>query len=101
MKKICKVCGNERYTLSWEDTCYTCERKKYINDLKQDILSNERYETSCEDEIICPWCGEVQEYDGENYETYEEGEHIIECQCCDRKFKLTTNVSYSYDTKRA
>lgn len=100
MKKICKVCEKERHMMSWQDTCYSCECDKYLNDVKQNILSDKVSETSCEDNVICPWCGEVQEGDIYNYEYYEEGIHEMQCNDCGRKFILTTNVSYSYDTER-
>lgn len=100
MKKICKVCGKERYMMSWEDTCYTCCCEQHLSEIKQNILSGEETETSCEDEVICPWCGEVQEYDIDDYEIYEEGSHEMQCQDCNKKFRMTTNVSYSYDTEQ-
>lgn len=100
MLKKCKVCGKVRNMMSWEDTCYTCCCKKHLDEVKQNILSGEETETSCEDEIICPWCGEVQEYDIEDYEIYEEGRHEMQCHDCERLFNLGVSVSYYYDTER-
>lgn len=100
MLKTCKVCGKARDMMSWEDTCYTCCCQKHLDEVKHNILSGEETETLCEDAVICPWCGEVQEYDIEDYEIYEEGDHEMQCHDCEKYFTLCTNVSYSYDTTR-
>lgn len=100
MEKICKVCGETRHMMSWEDTCYTCMKRQYLDDLKEEIMNGDTYSTSCEDKVICPWCGEVQEYDFDDHEIYEEGEHDMICHLCDKSFRMQTNVSYYYDTER-
>lgn len=100
MLKTCKVCGKARDMMSWEDTCYTCCCQKHLDEVKHNILGGEETETSCEDEVICPWCGEVQEYDIEDYEIYEEGEHEMQCHDCEKYFKLGVSVFYYYGTER-
>jgi transposase-like protein len=49
-----------------------------------------------EDEILCPYCGEV--YEDDEYQFYEEGEHEVECYHCEKTFNLNTHVTYSYST---
>lgn len=99
MIKTCEVCGKQRKMLSWEDTCYTCANDKHYADLRENILSGEVTETSCEDEIVCPWCGERLDCD-DDYDLLYEGTHEVECYGCGRFFEVYTRVTYSYDTKR-
>lgn len=100
MLKKCKICGKERYMSPWEDICYTCMCKKHLDDVKQNILSGEETETSCESDVICSWCGEKQEYDIDDYEIYEEDYPEMQCHDCKRYFYLDVSVSYHYSTER-
>lgn len=99
MKKTCKACGKIGSMFSWEDECYSCKRKSYRNELKRRIASGEVDSTDCESEIFCPYCGQIYEID-DAYELYEEGDHEVYCGNCDKNFRVTTNVSYHYDTER-
>lgn len=54
MKKTCSVCGKVKDMLSWEDTCFSCQREQYYRDIKEQIQSGETDRTDSEDEIICP-----------------------------------------------
>ena len=86
---------------SWEDTCYGCSQKRHLQEIKEQLLSSEIDETSCESEIICPYCGEVNDYDCDYYDDiYTEGDKVMRCNCCEKEFNLCVNVSYSYDTSR-
>lgn len=96
MNGTCKTCGKAT-TLSWQDKCYSCQQREYRVKVKEEI--EETGETDCENEIYCPWCGEIYEPDCES-ELYEDGEHELTCGECDKRFTVTVNVSYSYDTKR-
>lgn len=101
MKKICRCCGKERDMLSWESRCYSCRKEENLRDVKERILSGELGGTECEDEIICPYCGEVNEYDIDYYnDIYTEGDKIMRCDYCEKEFNLCVNVFYSYDTSR-
>ncbi len=84
MLKKCKVCGKESYMNFWEDTCCACSHRQYLDEIKQDILSDEKTGTSCEDEVIYPWCGEVQKYDADIPEIYQDGYHEMQCHDCER-----------------
>ena len=58
MKKICKICGEPRFMLSWEDTCYTCKQKQHLTAIQQMIKDNqEDIDTFSSNYIICPYCG--------------------------------------------
>ena len=97
MKKQCKICGKVAEMLSWEDECYICKKKQHMKDVLQDI--QEGRDTSCENEIYCPWCGtEIERC--EMNEAYNEGRYIIDCPECGKEFVLETSVSYSYSTSR-
>lgn len=99
MVKTCKSCGKEFYGLSFETECYTCKKASYYNAIKQSLMDGEEDCTTSEAEVICPWCGEIYEIDDE-WHLYQEGEHNLECPCCQKRFVLTTNVSYFFDTER-
>ena len=98
MKKQCKICGKVAEMLSWEDECYVCKKKQHVKDVLQDI--QEGRDTSCEDEIYCPWCGVILACDADTPEAYEDGTHVIDCPECGREFALETSVSFSYSTSR-
>lgn len=101
MKVNCKVCGRETWVLPWEEhLCYSCVEKQWDEKIKKDIQSGEATETSCEDKIYCPWCGEVYEDDDDYELMYQDGEHEVTCYSCEKPFKVTTNVSVHYDTER-
>lgn len=98
MKKQCKICGKVAEMLSWEDECYACKKKQHMKDVLQDI--QEGHDTSCEDEIYCPWCSVIIECDADTPEAYEDGTHTIDCPECGKEFMLETSVSFSYSTSR-
>ena len=101
MKVNCRICGRETHALSWEDPlCYSCKEKMWDERIKEEIQSGEATETSCEDKIYCPWCGEVYDTTDEPEIAYGDGDHEVECVECRKPFKISTNVSISYDTER-
>ena len=53
------------------------KKKQHMKDVLQDI--QEGRDTSCEDEIYCPWCGVIIECDADTPEAYEDGTHTIDC----------------------
>lgn len=101
MITTCERCGRETYVgfNSKRGICYKCREKEYAEELKEQILSGETDCTDCEDNIYCPWCGDRYEID-EEYELYTDGGHDLTCYHCGKKFEVTTNVSYSFDTER-
>jgi len=78
----------------WDD--YQAKKKARLTELKESIRANETTETSCEDVIICPYCGSDDSddrYDGE-------GEHEYYCGHCGEEYTCQVHVSISYSTKR-
>ena len=97
----CRICGRETHALPWEDPlCYSCQEKQWDEKIKEEIQSGEATETSCEDKIYCPWCGEIYEDDDDYELMYQDGDHEVICYDCGKSFKVTTNVSVHYDTER-
>ena len=73
--------------------CYKAEIEKQISDFAESETS-----TEYEDSAICPYCGHSHEGNGESECFYQDGEVEFTCDHCNKDFKLTTNVSYSYST---
>lgn len=98
-KQTCERCGKIVDMTTWQTHCYQCQQEIWQEKLKENILSGEEIETSCEDAVYCPYCGDKQDL-GDSWDIYEEGEHEYECECCDAKFKVETAVSYTFSTSR-
>lgn len=99
MLKKCEGCGQEKYILSWDKICYSCQKEKHKEDIAQQIKEGEITEIECESDIYCPHCGEEYEIDDE-YHLYSEGEYELVCQGCEKPFVVEIWVSYSYSTRR-
>lgn len=97
----CSECGKPTFAFSWvvKPKCAECNRKAHLMELQRNLQSGGETSTSCEDDIICPYCGEIYEIEDE-YDLYSEGEHEIECPFCEKKFKVDTHVSITFDTER-
>lgn len=84
----CRKCGKLIYPgKGYESSCYDC-----------DSLYSGR--SSTHDQFIrCPKCGESwNPCDHEDYSVYEEGEHEVWCHHCEHTFKVSTTVSYNFDS---
>lgn len=101
-KRICPICNKNEIWFSWENKCTDCQKKEYDNQIKENIVSGDEIRTYCESDIYCPWCGEKYEpdYCDDADVLYDEGEHELECPECEKRFRVITNISYSYDTDR-
>ena len=82
-----------------EAHCPSCAMERHREDLKRDILADEIDSTDCENEIVCPWCGEIYEPE-DDYELYQDGDYERECPYCEKRFKVNVSVCISYDTER-
>jgi NAD-dependent SIR2 family protein deacetylase len=87
MKK-CIWCGkkhNEEYNR------YFCSEKceKYYD-------KSWEMTTRVDDEIMCPYCGNVESDDLWEYGYYNEGYYIHECVECGKKFELSISVTTTY-----
>lgn len=104
---VCLSCGTKRKDLKetpWGKRggfiCKPCEQKRI-----QEKIKTFQDENACEDEfydddIICPFCGEKHECDGEDGAFYSEGDHKFSCADCDNVFNVNTYISYSYTTSK-
>lgn len=101
MKANCKICGKETNVFPWEEPlCYSCRNKLYDEKIKSEIQRGDADSTSTESKIYCPYCGEIYE-DWDDHELhYQEGEHEVICDSCEKKFKVTTSITIYYDTER-
>lgn len=97
-KNRCPVCGN--FVSFPGNKCYICQKKERLARIQDEIRTGVKDETYAEEEVICPWCGEVNEFAEPCDEQYVDGEYEMECCECGNKFTLTTNVSYDYSTER-
>lgn len=47
----------------------------------------------------CPHCGTEHDISESGaYRLYEEGEHELDCESCEREFTVSTRVSYTFST---
>ncbi len=98
-EKMCVRCGKRTVILGASgDYCYSCNVDIYNENLKQSLLDDEDCETDCETDVFCPYCGEIQESDEGQF--YKEGTKIVCCGDCNKEFKLDTEISYYYSTRR-
>lgn len=50
-----------------------------------------------ENVVRCPDCGcQHDMQDGDSYDYFEDGDHIMNCQACDYEFTITTSVSFNF-----
>ena len=98
--ETCARCGKQGI-LNENKICYGCRERDYYSIIRENIQSGEETETYNENKIICPWCGELQEHDGDHDILYGDGDHPGEqCEMCGKFYTISTDVSYSYSTKR-
>lgn len=106
MKKICKKCGKTVEMCSWENYCYRCLIEQELERVQLNVKEagpEEDPDTFSSNYVICPYCGNALPTDlgyADFPELYEDGEHKLTCPECDKDFRLTTSVSYSWETER-
>lgn len=106
MKKICKRCGKEKEMMSWENMCFQCRKEETLEKTQaaiREAAPDESVDTWSDDYVICPYCGAAMETNlgYEDFpEIYEEGDHELECEECEKTFILNTHVSYSWETEK-
>ena len=98
----CKMCG--KYDkLAWVNGgyCYDCLKLRNLAKVRESIEEGDP-DTFSSDYVVCPYCGAaISDEDLIDYpELYEDGEHEISCIECDKKFKVDTSVSYSWETHK-
>ena len=102
----CSECGREYISLYQTDKPFVCSRCIKDAEHKKEkafITSPEcdkDYEPfSTDDGYFCPYCGEFIDVD-DDYEMYTEGDHDVECPCCERSFIVDTCISMSFTSRR-
>ena len=106
MEKVCKRCGKIAQMMSFEDYCYACLIQNELERVQLSVKEAEPGEdpdTFSSDFVICPYCGHALPNDlgyADFPEMYEEVDHKLTCPECDKDFRLTTSVSYSWETER-
>lgn len=51
--------------------------------------------------VKCPHCDiKFNPGDKDRYELYSEGAHIADCPGCERSFRVTTDIRYSFSTDK-
>lgn len=97
----CKICGKEigLYAQDYQDAmCSSCYKEASYYELAQSLQENEETETYCEDEIVCPYCGNrMEDYDGY---FIQQGDGEYECDECGKTFNFTVRVEATYSTSR-
>ena len=56
-------------------------------------------DTKYTDELVCPWCGEVDDASCEHFESNSECT-VVECGSCEKQFDATRHVSVNYSTSK-
>ena len=102
MIKTCERCGKQKNMMSWETMCYSCCKEKELERIQQAIEDGESPDTSSSDYAICPYCGTPHEQlsYGETPEMYAEGTDEMQCDTCEKFFKVHTTVSYYWRTEK-
>jgi hypothetical protein len=102
-----KIDWKAYYTAQAEngDICYKCRHyilfggKGYptqCNDCQ--LLNTSKEEVRHSSLIRCPHCGDTSAID-DRYDLYEEGEHETWCNSCDKKYTVSTRVSFTFTSE--
>ena len=104
-KDNCKNCGKHKSELneppwairlpdnSWGIICKQCWEVEIEKQIKE--FQESEKNTTCEIEIICPFCGYANDT---NHECYDDGEHEFTCSRCCNDFIVETCVLITYST---
>lgn len=108
-KENCMTCGTPRSELAeipWgrfiDGTqyiqCRPCRKKEIETQIA--CFQQSDPDTEYTNNIVCPYCGEEHEQDGESGAFYNDGEHEFDCGNCHHSFKVETMISFSYTTTK-
>lgn len=63
------------------------------------LKEGDSWDFSCNELPKCPHCGEDYSIeDNESWRLYEDDNHDVECNACENKFVVHTNVTYTFST---
>ena len=88
----CDVCGITGILIYTEDGLF-CD--KHNNERIQKYLDEFDGDTSCTNEIVCPYCGSEH---SDSWEMSDDGE--TECDRCEKPFFYQRNMYIDYTSKR-
>ena len=91
-KRICPNCNKEKDMWDDDKKCWDCREKDKIKKLSEEV--KEAGESSGEDYIICPYCGENYEED-DMHETTD-----VECYGCNKRFHIEVEYYVNYSTSK-
>lgn len=63
--------------------------------LKEDLASGKKYSFEREENILCPWCGEMLDWTH-----YHKGWSLQKCQCCNKWFSLEIRELYTTERRQ-
>ena len=89
---ICDTCMKTKRLWFEDTTCSSCKEDIKIAKLSEYVTKEG--ESSNENYIICPYCGNHYSEDDE-HESQD-----VECEECDEKFRLEVEYSVSYSTSK-
>jgi hypothetical protein len=61
-------------------------------------MSDQSYSGN-DDDLLCPYCGHGQADLFEVSGAYDEGDHETTCEACEKDFRFSTTVTYSYSAQ--
>ena len=97
----CKICGKEisLFAQDYQDAmCSSCCKEAHYDELAQSLQEDEETETFCEDEVVCPYCGNRMADDDGYF--IQEGDGEYECDECGKTFNFTVHMEVTYSTSR-
>lgn len=83
----CESCGSRQYGKPYrDDQCYECWE-----------MANNPGEISNTSHTRCPHCKHKQYVEpADDYDLLTDGEHDVQCEECDRTYKITTYISIDF-----
>lgn len=105
----CVKCGTPREDLNeipwatrrdgiWTIICKPCRATEIEEQIE--AFQKNPVDTEYTSNVICPYCGEEHEPDGEDSSFYTEDLHQFDCYNCSNSFNLETSISISYTTSK-
>lgn len=95
-RRKCDRCGVEERAPISRSWCWHCMHEISNMTLAQKLKENIQEETSYEENVICPWCGQVHK----DEEFIHESDGSMQCGDCGKVFEFAVHIDVSYSTER-